>query len=148
MKSAGGQLEKKIAIHVGWFTTGLLRNGLRWVHLEAEPRAAIDAVRGAEVGVYKLTQNATPIDRIAMLADSDKVMSNRGWTRAVGVVKDQEFVAIYLPRKPLSPARMKCQVIVIHEDTVVLASARANLKPLIEIATNKLDHRMLDLALR
>ncbi len=148
IKSAGGHWNKKIAVRVGWVTTALLRNALRWVHLDREPRAVIDALHGIEVGVYNQTPGERRIDRGAMLSATDKAMSRCGWIRAVGVAKEQELVAVYLPRKGLSAGSMKCRVIVLHGDTLVVASARGNLKPLIEIATSHLNRRELDLALR
>jgi len=148
MKSVGGRWHKKIAVRVGWLTMGLVRNGLRWVPLDAEPRAAIEALLGFEVGVYNQIPGERCIDRGAMLSATDQAMSRCGWTRAVGVVKDQEFVAVYLPRKAISAGSMKCRVIVLHGDTLVVAAARSNLKPLIEIAKSRLPRHEPEIALR
>ena len=58
VKSVGGQWDKKVAIRVGWLTMGLVRTGLRFIHLDPEPRAAIEALRGVEVGVYNQAPGA------------------------------------------------------------------------------------------
>src|SRR5213078_3313269 len=55
MDSVGGTWNKKIALHAGVFTTALLRAVSHHVkQLDAEPRAALDALHGAEVGIYRL----------------------------------------------------------------------------------------------
>ena len=46
MKSVAGQWHKTIAVHVGGLTMSVLRTGLRWVKFPAEPRAALEALRG------------------------------------------------------------------------------------------------------
>lgn len=147
VKSVGGQWDKKVAVRVGWLTMGVVRSGLRCVRLSPEPRAVIEALHGFEVGVYNRTPGARRIDRGAMLSTTDAAMSSCGWTRAVGVAKEHEFVAVYLPRKGISANRMQCRVIVLHGETLVVASARGNLKPLLEIATSRLDRRKPELAL-
>jgi hypothetical protein len=148
MKSVGGHWDKKIAVRVGWLTMGLVRNGLRCVHLAPEPRAVIEALHGVEVGVYNQAPGARGIDRGAMLSATDKAMSDCGWVRAVGVAKEHDFVAVYLPRKGISAGSMKCRVAVLHGETLVVVSARGNLEPLIQIARSHLDRRELNLAFR
>ena len=148
IKSAGGQWDKKIAVRVGWCTMAFVRNGLRFIPLDPEPRAAIEALRGVEVGVYNQAPGARCIDPGAMFSVTDKAMSRSGWTRAVGVANENEFVAVYLPSKGISPGNMKCRVIVLHGETLVVVSARGNLKPLIQIARSHLDRRELSFAFR
>src|SRR6266436_7027346 len=66
VKSVGGQWNKKISVRVGWLTMGVVRNGLRCVHLAPELRAVIEALHGLEVGVYNQAPGARSIDRGAM----------------------------------------------------------------------------------
>src|SRR5215472_4969532 len=81
MGSVEGQWKKTIAVHLGWFTTSLVRAGSRLVKLEPEPRAALDAVRGVEVGVYRVQDSVEREDHGAILAKADKAMTRRGWVR-------------------------------------------------------------------
>ena len=149
MKSVGGQWDTKIAVKLGGLTAGLVRIGLRCVHLAPEPRAAIEALRGVEVGVYNLAPGGARLtDRDGMLLATDKAMSARGWVRIVGVTREHELVAVYIPRKGVSAEKMRCCVMVLHEGTLVVASARGNLEPLLEIAKNRLNLREQNLALR
>src|SRR5437867_11632385 len=66
MKSVPGTWNKKIAVHVGGLTMGLVRHCLRLFNLPPEPRAAFEALRGAEVGVYQLQPSRLSIDRGAI----------------------------------------------------------------------------------
>src|SRR5690348_3360188 len=103
-ESVSGQLHKKFAVHVGALSMNLLRFGLRWVHLPPEPRAALNALEGAEVGVYNVQQHASSLDSEKIVTAADKIMTRRGWERAVAVVKNQDLVIVYVPHKPVSAA--------------------------------------------
>jgi hypothetical protein len=137
--AGNGMWNKKIALNVGFFTTGLVRAGSRFVKMPAEPRAAFDSIRGAEVGVYELEKSAGWVDQNAILARADKAMSARRWDRVVGVSHEHELVAVYVPRKGFSTARMKCCVLVLHDRNLVIAGASGNLEPLLELAQAKVD---------
>jgi hypothetical protein len=137
-ESISEQLHKKIAVHVGALTINALRIGLRWVHLPPEPRAALNALQGAEVGVYNLQQHATSFNFSKIVARADKAMTRRGWDRAVGMVNKHDLVVIYVPHKPTPRAKMKCCLMVLHEKILVVGSAHGNVEPLMEIARDRI----------
>jgi len=139
MESSPGQWHKKIAVHIGGLTMGVLRTGLRWVKLPAESRAAIETLRGAEVGIYKLQTDPAWLDQEKIVATADKTMRSRGWDRVVGVVKEGDLVLAYIPRRGLSVGSTRCCLAVLHGETLVVGSARGNLQPLMELAWNRLD---------
>ena len=141
MQSVGGQWNKTIAVHIGGLTSALLRTGLRCVKLAPEPRAAIEALHGAEAGIYRLQPGSQPMDRDAVLSAADAAMAARGWERAVGVVKEEQVVAVYLPRKGVTAEKMKCCFMVLAEGTLVVGSARVNLAPLMAIAKTRMEVR-------
>ena len=116
------------------FALSAVRAGLSFVKLDAGARAALQSVRGAEVGVYQLPSGAKPPDRAAMLAAADAAMAGRGWDRVVGVMDGRDLVAVYLPDEIASARRMKCCVMVFDGREMVVVSARANLEPLLEYA--------------
>lgn len=134
MSSVDGAWDKKIAIHVGAITTALVREGSRFFNLPPEPRAALDAVHGAEVGVYNLREEPGHVERGAILTRADKAMAARGWDRIVGVVQEHDLVAVYLPRKRVSLHNMRCCVAVFSGRDLVVVSARGNLEPLLALA--------------
>jgi len=137
MKSAAGEWEEEIEVGVGAFTLNLARAGLAFVDLDPEARTILNAVRGAEVGVYRLPKQRRKLDHAAMLAKADKAMANRGWDRVVGVINQSEFVAVYVPNEVRSTRDVKVCVVVLNGREMVVASARSNLAPLMEMAFSR-----------
>lgn len=141
MRTVAGQWDKRFAVHVGSLTLGLARVGSRFVPLPPEPRAAFDALRGAEVGVYRLQQRPEPVDATAILRAADQAMRERSWSRVVGVVNDNTIVGVYVPDRGRSPGRAACCLMVLQHRNLVVASVRGNLGPLWELAAQRLDSR-------
>jgi hypothetical protein len=135
-----GEIDKKIAVNAGAITLGLVRTGMRFVKLPPEPRAALDAMRSAEVGVYSFGANAGQPDKSKILTAADKAMKSRGWTRMVAVVQDQDLVMVYVPKKGLSAKKMSCCLLVLHEQFLVVGAARCNPTPLMQLASKQLNH--------
>src|SRR5260221_3706970 len=52
----------KVAVHVGFFTTGLVRFGSRFFKLPPEAQAGIASLPGSEVNVYKSQVNDSYVD--------------------------------------------------------------------------------------
>ena len=103
-----------------------------------ELKAALGALHGAEVGVYNLQDAPCALDYSAVFTATDKCMRRRGWERIVGVARGRQFVAVYMPRNLRTAKRMECCVAVLNERDLVVASARCNLEPLLELATQRL----------
>src|SRR5262245_38993629 len=137
-KAVPGTWHKKIAVNVGGFTMAVVRHGLRFVRMEPEPRAAIEALRGAEVGIYELELQKAGAPSASVFLATDKAMAARGWERVVGGAEKADLVAGYMPRKGLSPAKMKCCVLVLHGANLVVASARGNIEPLLALSRDRL----------
>src|SRR5207302_3285547 len=134
MKSAAAQWDEKMEIGVGPITLCLARAGLAFVDLEPEARTALHAVRGAEVGVYKLREGHEQLKRAVILSAADKAMATRGWDRLVGVMNQGEFVAIYVRHDARSTRNVRVCLLTLSRGEMVVASARSNLEPLMEIA--------------
>ena len=145
MKTVSAKQEKQIEIGIGPLTLNLARAGLSFVDLEPEVRKALHVVRSAEVGVYKLRNERQRLNHAALLSAADKTMTDRGWDRVVGVINRRELVAIYVPRQAGSTRNMKVCLVVLNEQELVVASARSDLEPLMELASNRLNlHLYLD----
>jgi len=127
MNEVNGSWHKRLVIHVGHLTTGFVRLCSRCVKLGPEPEAALASIRGAEVGIYNLRDEPVALNAGLILAGADKTMSERGWERAVGVSKEQQLVAIYLPRRAFSIQQLKCCLLLYQHGDLVIASARGNL---------------------
>jgi hypothetical protein len=134
MKSSGVEWRQKIAVNANYLTLGAVRAGLSCVKLDPGAHAALQSVRSAGVGIYRLTPGTPLPDRAAMLAAADSAMTARGWQRVVGVMDSRNLVAIYLPGKNISVHRLKCCVMVFDGKEMVLVSARGNLEPLLTYA--------------
>jgi len=130
---------RKINLNVGFFTTGLVRVGSHFINLPPEARAAIASVRGAEVGVYNLGRTAGHWDGGSILARADEAMAARCWDRLVGVSRKEELVAVYVPRRGLSSSRVRCCVLVLNRENLIVAGGSGNLLPLLQIAHEKMD---------
>ena len=135
--SSGVDWHQKIALNVGGLTLGVARSGLSLIHLDERARAALQTVRGVEVGIYELSAADETPDRNAMLVAADKAMRARGWERVVGVMAEHELVAIYVPEKNTTFHRLNCCVMVFDGRQMVLASARTNPQPLVQCLLNQ-----------
>jgi len=141
MSTVPGVWDKKIALHVGWLTTTVIRTGSRLFNLPPEPRAALDALHGAEVGIYKLQHDPGSLDFPAFFASSDRTMKSQGWDRVLGVAKDHQFVGVYFPHRKVSLKDVKCCVVVLQGRDLVVASVTGNLEPLLKLAENRPEFR-------
>ena len=145
IESVPGQWDKRFTVHVGGLTLGLVRFGSLFFNLPPEPKAALETLHGAEAGVYKLQDVPSALDYSAIFTAADKCMRRRGWERIVGVARGRQFVVVYMPRDLRTVKRMACCVAVLNEQDLVVASARGNLKPLLELATQRLQEHDLSL---
>ena len=134
IESSGVEWRQRIALNVGGLTFGAVRGGLSFFPLDARARAALGAVCGAEVGIYELVSDAERPDCAAMLAAADKAMTSRGWDRVVGVIDGDNLITVYISEKTTSARRLECCVMVFDGEQMILASALANLQPLVQIA--------------
>jgi hypothetical protein len=141
-KAAQAEREERIEIGVGPLTLNLARAGLAFVDLEPEARTALHAVRSAEVGVYKLRGERRQLNHAAMLSAADKTMAGRGWDRVVGVINRHELVAIYVPGNARSSRNMKVCLVTVNDRELIVASARSNLEPVIELAWDRTHHHL------
>jgi hypothetical protein len=137
MESVPGQWHRRFALHVGGLTFGLARFGSSFFHLPPEPKAALQALRAGEVGVYRLEEPMSLPDYGAILKTADKSMRHRGWERIVGIAQGSQFVAVYAPGN-LRLKDVSCCVAVLNDQNLIVVSARGNITPLLELARTHL----------
>ena len=140
-KTAATDWDQEIEIGVGAITLNLARAGLALVDLPPEARVALDAARGAEVGVYRLHNAHKALNRAAILSAADRAMAGRGWDRIVGVLDRRELVAIYAPSDVRSARNVKICLLTVSGEEMIVASARSNLEPLMEMAFRQTEWR-------
>ena len=132
IQASGAKWQQKIVFNVGDLTLDVARAGLSLAHLDDQSRAALQTVRGCEVGIYELAAAAETPDRAAMLRAADKAMRARGWERVVGVMDEHALVAVYVPEKNTDAQRLNCRVMVFEGRQMVLASAETKPQKLLE----------------
>jgi hypothetical protein len=136
MNATGGEWNKRFALHVGWGTLTLVRCGSRFFHLPPEPRAALETLRGAEVGIYESRD-----DRLLWKGNVfevvDKAMAHQGMLRVVGVQHDGDLVAVYMPRGRITVRNLSCAVMVLHDRQLIVASGSGDPTPLLELAMSR-----------
>jgi hypothetical protein len=142
LKAAAAPWEKKLEVNVGTWTVGLAQIGLLFARLEPRAKTALRCIRAGEVGIYQFNEHGGRINRPAMLSAADKAMDGRGWDRLVGVVNSEDLVAVYVPRNLPSATDLKVCVAVIDDGRLILASARSNLDPLIELIRDHPEWRL------
>ena len=134
----GSHWDWKVSARVGAIPLTLARVITEFVpRMPRAARQALSAARGGEVIVYQRTDHRKLDDCRQLLADADRIMTRRGWERAVGVLEDANLVAIYLPVGLDSTRRARATVLVVNDDTLVVASATADLRPLFTLALQK-----------
>ncbi len=136
LKAGDAEWTPTIELGVGGGVLGLARRGLGFADLPPEARAVVNAVRGADVGIYRLTKGGR--NRVALLEATDRGMSDRGWERVVGVISGSELVAAYLPRDLKSGRDLRLCVMVLDGEEMVVVGARGNLEPLLKLAETEL----------
>ena len=133
----GAAWDEKVELSVGAITLHVVRAGLSFAPLDPEIRAALQAARGAEVGIYQLRSPLSEINRSALLSAADTAMERRGWEKLVGVRQGHELVAIYVPKVQPTPTQTRACAAVLHDNQLVLVSARTDLEPLLELALKR-----------
>jgi len=139
MKSSGVEWRQRIGINVGGLTMCAVRTGLSFVHLDPQARAALQSVRGVQIGIYQLPPGVKPPDHAAMLTAADHAVVNRGWNRVVCVLNHKDLVTVYLQDRTTWMRRVKCFVLVFDGRQMVMVAAQGNPEPLIECLLSQPD---------
>jgi hypothetical protein len=126
----------RVVVNVGLSTTGVARLVAGFFPIPSEAQMAMKSIRAAEVGVYRLEQRMEDLDRARVLSTTEGVMCKRGWDRIVGVSHDQELVAVFMPKKACA-TNMRCCVLVISDEDLVVVSARGNIEEVLKLAREK-----------
>lgn len=126
MRATEADWTTKVQVSVGRATIGTVRTGLLFARQPEveDARLALGAIKNASVGVYQL---ATPGADLAsgnrILAETDRAMQKRGWSRLVGVSGRDETVMVYVTEdadedKPLDI----CVAVVTGRELVVVSA--------------------------
>ena len=109
-----------------------IRDRVNVVDVDPDARLALRALRGAEVGVYRIRGQAG--ERSSVLDRVDEAMTQKGWQRLVGVMNPNELVAVFVPENVRTARNVEVCVLVLNEREMVVVGARGDLEPLMEMA--------------
>lgn len=130
MRATDSQWHTRIQVSVGRLTLGTVRAALGFVrdndHIN-DARLALRAVNCASVGVYSLTSGAGSWSGEILLAETDRAMQGRGWSRLVGITGRDEIVLVYAEdnRSGSGPIELCLAVVQARELVVVSTSVDA-----------------------
>jgi hypothetical protein len=131
--ASGAEWNREIELGVGALPLGLARAVVRFVDVEPEVRAALGAVRGVDVAVYKLARGSRKTEPRQTLSEVDKRMAREGWESLTTVMDGDELVVVYVPKKMRSLRDVRVCVGVLEREELVAVSARANLHALADL---------------
>lgn len=106
--------------------------------IPVEARQAMSAVKSASVGVYHLDRGGVEPDTARMMAAADERLESKGWTRIVTVANGSELVLIYMPRDWDESDDLEVCIAVCDGNELVVVSAEAQAKPLMELVQKHL----------
>jgi hypothetical protein len=146
--SLPGGCNKKVALNVGWFTTACIRKGSQFVNMPPEALAAMNSMRSVDFGVYELNHEPSEESLAQLFNRADAAMKLRGWDRIVGVRDNGTMVAVYFPKKSVPFSKVRFSAIVVDGRDMVVASASANLDPLVDFAHDRMGTNLLANAIK
>jgi hypothetical protein len=127
--------DEKIELGVGFFTVGLAKLGTRFVEMPPEARSILGSVKGVECSVYEISGRTQ--DLAEVLTRADEAMDKQGCERVVGVVDEEQLVAVYVPRGVHSHRKMSMSVMVLTQRELICATARGDLESVVQMAFAK-----------
>lgn len=134
--------EEKIELGVGFFTVGLAKLGTRFVELPPEVKTIVGSVKDVECSVYELKSRQENLAQL--LIEADRAMNKRGCDRVVGVLDNEQLVAVYVPRDMTSHRNMSMSVMVLTPRELICATARGDLESVMQLAYAKAREHLPD----
>lgn len=129
-----GDASTEVQFSVGPGALGLARFVVGFIDdVPPEARKAMEAVRCASVGVYRLHTQPDAAARVAMMRAAAERMESEGWHRAVAVHDDGELVMVFVPRDARDTEELEICVVVCSNTDLVVVSANGRTGPLQEI---------------
>jgi len=137
LNSGFDQANEKIEVGVGFFTVGLAKIVTHYIDdIPPEARTAISSLKQAECAVYEVHHRRKSLSSI--LTEADNAMEDRNCERLVGVIHENQLVAVYVPRNMHSAHNLKASVLVLNHNQLVCVTARADAQDLVQLAMSKL----------
>lgn len=134
--------QSRIEISAKPWMVGLARLGLGFAPIEPRAKTAMGAVRGADVGVYRL--NSTPVrEEFPTLIDTiSGHLEKKDWERVVTVLDREEIVLVFSQMNGSDPTDVQVLTVVLNGEELVIVSGRGNLLPLMDLVDEQLKEHL------
>lgn len=123
---------KLFGVSAGSCTLGLGSWAVRFTDAPAEVQTALKTVRGVDFALYGLGKAPAGRDLDTLVKEADRRMEKQGWERAVLVRERGNLVAIYNKTNVRRAEDLRVCVLVVEDREIVMVSARADLRPVIQ----------------
>jgi hypothetical protein len=134
-EAAGGDWQPNIQIPTGPILLPLVRMLAAFVpDVPAEARAALRAIRSAEVSIHHLERQGRGQPRFNLLERVDARLEGRGLERVVGVVEGDQVVGVYAPAGAPTARHQHVAVMVLDGDELITLGAQVDVEQLAELA--------------
>lgn len=130
--------DEKIELSLGRLAFAAANFGLSFAptnDIPPEARQILGSVKGAEVSIHKFKRRTGDLAKI--MVEADLAMEKKGCERLVGVLKENELVAVYVPKRMRSPRDIRFSVLVMNRNDLVCVSARGDIQTVLDIAMEK-----------
>lgn len=133
--ASGGGWKPQFELGIGSLGLGLIRASVALAEGGSDARDALRAVRSADVSVHRRFKRVAPRNPAAMLQQIDAAVAPLGWERMVTVIDRGEAVLVFTPSGTTPPtSQVQVCVAVMQSDELIVAAARSDLKPLLDLA--------------
>jgi hypothetical protein len=138
-KSMDMAMQTKVQFSVGPTIIGLGKVAISFVDdVPPEAKMAISAMRNASVGVYELDRMPSADQRIALWEATGQSLESEGWTRIVSFNENHQSVMVFMPNAARDTDELEVCVIVCDGRELVIVSATADSKPLVELVRGQM----------
>ncbi len=131
-----GAWRPEMEVSVGRLPAWCARSALGWIELPPEVRAAVNAVRSAEIGIYRRPAGPTNSESspFELLRKVQTTLGEGGWSPVVTVREGERTIAV-LTRgdSGASDSPLAACALVLEEERLILVAGDLQLAPLLEL---------------
>jgi len=134
IEASGKGWKPQFRVGVGPLSLGLLRATLCFTGIDPEAAAALQALHAADVSLDRRFKHVPQAPSATWLSKADARLQPLGWQRTITVVERDHTVLVYFPTAERPTKDLEVCVVVLEPDQLIVASARSDLQPLLDLA--------------
>lgn len=138
MRATDARWHTQVQMSLGNATINAVNFGLHFVRTKngADVCNVLAAVKRVSVGIYECKPSSSRGWPEQFLADTDRVMQKRGWSRLISVVGENNSVLIYVPQDRNGEETMEVCLAGVSRHELVVATARLDASALAELVNH------------